>query len=185
MRYFFQLWRQIQLQWKMWYFFSVMETYYSTTLKNICSETWIQQKCLPNAVNNVVLFSVMEKNYSTPLITVCSETSIQQKKKTSVSDVVLISVMETDPTSVKHLVPFFSRGEKLLNHFNYCMQWNLNPTKTASHYSEQCGTFFQLWKQIQLQWTMWYFFSVMETYYSNTLIILCSETSIQQKRLHA
>ena len=37
---------------------------------------------------------------------------------------------------------FFSYGDRLLNHFNYCMQWNLTPTKTSSHFSEQCGTFF-------------------------------------------
>ena len=40
--------------------FSVMETDYSTTLINVCSETSLQQKLIQTAVNNVVLFSVME-----------------------------------------------------------------------------------------------------------------------------
>ena len=145
------------LQWKMWYFFSVMETE-------------------PTSVNNVVLFSVMETDYSTTLIIVCSETSLQQKRlHTSVNNVVLFSVMETEPTSVNNVVLFFSYGDRLLNPFNYCMQWNLNPTKTSSHFSEQCGTFFQLWRQIPLQWTMWYFLSVTETDYSTHLIIVCSK----------
>ena len=95
------------------------------------------------------LFPVMETDYSIPLITVCSETSTQQKLL---------------PTSVNNVVIFFSYGDKLLNTFNYCIQWNLNQTKNLttsvnnvvlfsrygdrSHFSEQCGTFFQLWIQI-------------------------------------
>ena len=74
----------------------------------------------------------------------CSETSIQQKLlPTSVNNVVLFSVIETDPTSVKNVVFFFSHGDRLLNTFNYCIQWNLNPTKTSSHFSEQRVTFFR------------------------------------------
>ena len=131
----------------------------------VCSETSIQKKHLPTtvnnviyfsvmktyptSVNNVVLFSVMETDYSTTLIIVCSETSLQQKRlHTSVNNVVLFSVMETEPTSVNNVVLFFSYGDRLLNHFNYCMQWKLTPTETSSHFSEQCGNFFQLWRQI-------------------------------------
>ena len=107
-----------------------METYYSTPLITVCSETSIQQKHLPTtvknvvifsvmktyptSVNNVVLFSVMETYYSTTLIIVCSETSLQQKRP---------------HTSVKNVVLFFSYGDR-------------------THFSEQCGTFFQLWRQI-------------------------------------
>ena len=139
-----------------------METDYSTPLITIYSETSIQQKRLPTAVNNVVLFPVMEKNYSTPLINVCSETSIQKKNiTTSVNNVVLFSVKEIYSTSVNNAVIFFIYGDRLLNPFNHCIQWNLNPTKTSSHFSEQCGNFLQLWKQIPLQWTMWYFFQLL------------------------
>ena len=94
---FFQFWRQIPLQWKMWYFFSVIEI-----------------------------------EYSTPLITVFSETSTQQKRL---------------PTTVNNVVIFFSYGDKLVNTFNYCMQWNLNQTTT----------------KLPRRWTMWYFFSVLDT----------------------
>ena len=109
----------------------------------------------------------------------CSETSIQQKRlPTSVNNVVLFSVMETDPNSVKNVLLFFSYGCRLLNTFNYCMQWNHNPTKTSSHCSEKCGTFFSYgdkllntfnycmqWnlnptKQLPRQWIMWYFFQL-------------------------
>ena len=110
MRHFFQLWRHISLQWKMWYFFSVMETDYSTPLINVCSETSTPKNVFPLQWKMWYFFSFIETNYSTPLITVCSEASIQKK---------------------------------------------------YYHVSEQCGTFFQLWRQIPLQWTMWYFFSVM------------------------
>ena len=65
---------------------------------------------------------------------------------------------------------FFSYGYRLLKPFNYCMQWNLNPTKTPSHFSKKHVTFLKLWKQNPLQWKMWYFFSVMDTDYSTPLI---------------
>ena len=165
----------------MWYFFSVMEAdpdsvnnvvlffCYGDILTNPfnhCMQWNLKQKNhLPTTLNNVVLFSVMktyltsvknvvifsvmETDYSTPLITVCSETSIQQKYL---------------PTTVNNVVLFFSYGENLLNTFNYCMQWKLNPTKkittsvnnvvlffsygSRSHFSEQCGNFFQLWRHI-------------------------------------
>ena len=114
------------------------------------------------SLNNVVIFPVMDTDHSTHLISVCSETSIQQKGlPTSINNVVLFqlwrqiplqwtmwyftSVMETDPTSVK-MWNFFSYGDRLLNPFNCCMQWNLNPKKTSFHLNEQCGTFFQLWR---------------------------------------
>ena len=47
-----------------------------------------------------------------------------------------------------------------------------------SHFSEKCGNFFQLWRQVPLHWRMWYLFSVMETDYSTPLITVCSENSI-------
>ena len=98
----------------------------------------------PTSVKNVVLFSVMETDYSTPLITVCSETSNQQKRV---------------PPAVNNVVLFFSYGDKLLNTFNYCMQWNLNPTKQLP-LQWTMWYFFQLWNQILFQWTMWYFFQL-------------------------
>ena len=57
---------------EMWYFFSVMETNKSTPLINVCSETSIQQKCIPTAVKKWYFFQLpgMEKNYSTHLINV-------------------------------------------------------------------------------------------------------------------
>ena len=134
-------------------------------------------------MKNVILFSVMETDYSKPLITVCNETSVKN-------------------ASSHH-------SEQCGTFFSY---------ENRSNFSEQCGTFFQLWRHITqtlwlfyavkpqsnknvftLQWTMWYFFSVMETeptsvnnvvlfsvmetYYSTPLITVCSETSIQKKRL--
>ena len=91
----------------------------------------------------------MEIDYLTPLSNVCSETSIQQKRlHTSVNNVVLFSVMETDystplitvcsetsiqkkrlHTSVNNVVPFSSYVDRY-------------------HFSEQCGTLFQLWGHI-------------------------------------
>ena len=58
--------------------FSIMETYYSSPLINVFSETSIQKKRLHTSVNNVVLFSVMET------------------EPTSVNNMVLFSVMDTD-----------------------------------------------------------------------------------------
>ena len=58
--------------------FLVMETFYSTPLINVGSETSIQQKLLHTSVKNVVRFPVMET------------------EPTSVKNVVLFSVMETD-----------------------------------------------------------------------------------------
>ena len=71
-----------------------------------------------------------------------------KKYPTSVNNVILFSVMDTDysttliivcsetslqqkrlHTSVNNVVPFFSYGDR-------------------THFSEQCGTFFQLWRQI-------------------------------------
>ena len=128
--------------------FPVMETDYLTPLITVCSETPTQKNVFPLQWTMWYFFSVMETNYSTRLITVCSETSIQQRNITmSVNNVVIFSVMDTDPTSVKNVVLFFSYGDRLLNPFNYCMQWNLNPTKNG----------------FPLQWTMWYFFSVLKT----------------------
>ena len=139
----------------MWYFFSVMktdptsvnnvvmflvmETFYSSPLINVGSETSIQKKLLhtsvknvvrfpvmeiePNSVKNEVLFSFMETDYSTPLINVCSETSIQENVfPLQLIIWYLFSVMDTDPTSVKNVVIFISYGDILLNLFNYCMQ---------------------------------------------------------------
>ena len=68
----------------------------------------------------------------------------------------------------------------LLNTFNYYMQWNTTPKKISSHFSEHCGTYFHLWKQIRLQWAMWYFFTVMESKYSTHLMTICIETSTQK-----
>ena len=87
----------------------------------------------------------METDYSTPLITVFGENPIQQKRL---------------PTSLNNVVLFFSYGDKLLNTFNYCMQWNLDSTKKYYHVSEHCGIFVLLWRQIPLQWKMWYFFQL-------------------------
>ena len=74
------------------------------------------------------------------------------------------SVMDTDPTSVKNVLLFFSYGDRFINPFNYCMQWNINPKKylptsvnnvvlifsygDRSHFIEQSGTFSQLWRHI-------------------------------------
>ena len=38
--------------------FLVMETYYSTPLITVCSETSVQKNRLPTSVNNVVLFKL-------------------------------------------------------------------------------------------------------------------------------
>ena len=127
-------------------------------------------------------FSVMDTYYSTPLMTVFSENSIQQKRlHTSVNNVVLLFSCGYSYHFSEQCGTFFSYGDRFLSSYNYCIQWNLNPTKISSHLSEQCGTFFQLWNP--LQWSMWSFFSVMDTDNSNILITVCSETSIQQKCL--
>ena len=68
------------------------------------------------------------------------------------------------PLQWKMLYLFPSYGDILLNSFNHCIQWNLNPTKISSrfseqcgpifsyryrsHFSEQCGNVFQLWRRI-------------------------------------
>ena len=44
--------------------FPVMETYYSTPLINLCSETSIQQRRLPTSVNNeVIIFSYEDRSH--------------------------------------------------------------------------------------------------------------------------
>ena len=98
-------------------------------------------------------FSGIERDYSTPLITVYREISTQQKLL---------------PNSVNNVVLIFSYGYRLLNPFNYCMQWNLNPKKNI----------------LPLQWTMWYLFSVMDTDYSTSLITVCSDTLIKKMSFH-
>ena len=77
------------------------------------------------------------------------------------------SVMETNPTSVNNLVLFYSYGYILINPFNYCMQWNLNPKK-----------------RLPTSVNNVVLFSFMDTYYLTPLITVCSETSIQQKHIH-
>ena len=73
----------------------------------------------------------------------------------------LFLVMETDPISVNKVVLFLSYGDILLNLFNWCMHWNLNLTKKSSHFSEQVGTYFQLWRHNRFQWTMWCLFQLL------------------------
>ena len=98
-------------------------------------------------------------NKSNKKLAQCSENSIQQKRlHTSVNNVVLLFSCGYSYHFSEQCGTFFSYGDRFLSSYNYCIQWNLNPTKTSSHFSEQGGTYFQLWRQIPLQWTMWYFF---------------------------
>ena len=126
----------------------------------------------------------MKINYSTPLMNAWSETSIKKNVFTLLWKRRVLSYFYGDITHFsKQQGTFFTYGDIFLNSFNKCMQWNLNPTKTSSHFSKQCGFFFKLWRQILLQWTMWYLFLVMERNCSIPLISVCNEKSIQQKNL--
>ena len=92
----------------------------------------------------------METDYSTPLINVFSETSIQQKHlHTSVKNLVLFLVMDTEPTSVNNVV-LFQHGDIL--HKPFLLMYAVKPqSKKSSHFSEKCSIYFQLCRQIPLK----------------------------------
>ena len=64
---------------------------------------------------------------------------------------------------------FFSYWERLLNTFNYCMQWNLYPTKKSSQFNEKCDNFYSYGDRTHFSEECGTF-SVMETDYSTHLI---------------
>ena len=92
-----------------------------------------------------------------------------QKKclHTSVNNVVLFSVMETEPTSVNNVV-LFQLWRHITQHFQ--LLYAVKPQSNKNVFP--------------LQWTMCYLFSDMETNYSTPLITVCSETSTQNKSYH-
>ena len=87
--------------------------------------------------------------------------SKKKRLTTSVNNVVLFPVTETEPTSVNNVVIFLSYGDRLLNPFNYCSSLVTFNTIYSIGIKDN-----GIWNK------------------PNKQLAQCSETSIQQKRLH-